>query len=314
MVYSLLRRLAVLARSETSDMIYVITGHLGSGKSLLAVRIAHDYLKAGRRVASNITLCLDKLPGDDMSKVSATKLPYIPTAAHLSELGNGYDGKYDEDKFGLIILDEAGTWLNSRDWNDKDRRGLFQWLTHARKFGWDLALLVQDFEAMDAQIRRSIVEIFVKCQRLDRVKIPYLPIKLPKYFVGTGRYGGPDGLKYKTWHASAEDYFESYLTTEKVRMETVWTDQGAEVDARGSYSMLSAWHLRGRYRQARPPLSGYVGFAVKWTLFFILAGLLWPLTRSGRGHLGWRENFRADLAGVFPKTARTPYDLAKSTD
>ena len=164
-------------------MIYVITGHLGSGKSLLAVRIAHEYLRLGKPVASNITLRPDHLMPPN-SRITLTKLPYIVAESHLEALGNGYDGPYDESKFGLILLDEAGKWLNSRDWADKERRGLFNWITHARKFGWDVALIVQDYESLDAQIRRAVTEMYVHCSRLDRVKVPFLPIKMPRIHVG----------------------------------------------------------------------------------------------------------------------------------
>lgn len=178
-------------------MIYVMTGHLGSGKSLLTVQMAINYLAAGKRVASNMTLFLDKaLPST--SKATAIKLPYIPAAEHLKALGQGYEGKYDESKFGLVILDEAGTWLNSRDWNDKDRRGLFQWVTHARKHGWDVALIVQDYEALDSQIRRSVTELYVSCSRLDRIKLPGLPITLPRIHRAKATYKGPAGAVYKT--------------------------------------------------------------------------------------------------------------------
>lgn len=283
-------------------MIYVITGHLGSGKSLLAIRIAHDYLQAGKRVASNITLNLDRMPGGDKSKVTATKLPYIPNESHLEALGQGYEGPYDEDKFGLIILDEAGKWLNTRDWADKERRGLFSWLTHARKKGWDLALIVQDFEALDAQIRRSITEVYVKCQRLDRFKVPYLPIRLPRYYVGTGRYGGPDGVKFKTWHASGEDYFAAYDTREAVRQEVTWTETGETVDMRAPYTMLSGWHLRGRYIPKRPPLPVFATAVVKWTLIALCG---WIARYRGTG-AAWRRDFEL----LFPRTGKSPYDVA----
>jgi len=295
-------------------LILIITGHLGSGKSLLAVRIAHDYLKAGKKVASNITLNLDHLM-PPRSKVSATKLPYIPTAEHLEFLGKGYEGDYDEDKFGLLLLDEAGTWLNSRDWADKDRRGLFTWITHARKHGWDVALIIQDFEALDAQIRRSVTEIFIKCVRLDRVKVPYLPIKLPRILVGKGLYGGPQGMPYKSWMARGDDYFKAYDTREAIRPETLWTEAGP-IDIRAMSTMLPAWHLVGRYLPPRPGALAWISFGVKWGMWGLLS-LLNPLSgrRTERGDR-WRQAWREDLCqffpGYYPELVKQLYDRRMS--
>lgn len=226
-------------------MIYVMTGHLGSGKTLLAVQMALDYLGKGRKVASNMTLFLDEaLPPS--SKAIAVKLPYIPTVEHLNALGPAYEGKYNEEKFGLVLLDEAGSWLNSRDWNDKDRRGLFQWITHARKSGWDVALIVQDYEALDSQIRRSVTEIYVTCSRLDRIKLPGLPITLPRIHRAKALYKGPTGALYKTWHTRGTDTFKAYDTREAVRAQYQETPTGL-VEIKPMFSMLSAWHLKGRY-------------------------------------------------------------------
>lgn len=236
-------------------MIYVITGHLGSGKSLLAVQLAYEYLRQGKRVASNITLFPEyALPS--RSRASPIKLPYIPTAHHLEALGQGYDGAYDEDRFGLVLLDEAGSWLNSRDWADKDRRGLFTWITHARKFGYDVALIVQDYEALDAQIRRSVTEIYVKCARLDRIKFPFLPLKLPRMHVATARYQSATGPMVKRWFSRGNDLFKAYDTREAVRPEVLYTETGP-VDMRAITTLLSPWHLKGRYLPPRPPLWFY---------------------------------------------------------
>lgn len=281
-------------------MIFIISGHLGSGKSLLAVRMAHEYLQTGRRVASNITLHLDALmrPSD---RSTVTKLPYIPTPAHLDGLGRGYEGPYDEDRHGLVLLDEAGSWLNARDWNDKDRRGLFSWLTHARKYGWDVALIIQDIESLDAQIRRSILEVSVNCKRSDRIKLPYLPIKLPKYHIGTGRYGcKEDSPIFKRWIAKGDDYHAAYDTREAIKAEVMWTDAGP-VDARAPYTLLSAWHLVGRYLPPRPGRTAIAAMVAKW----FLVGLLMPFASNRRDLM---EALRMDLAsivpGLFPEQAK----------
>jgi len=231
-------------------MIYIITGHLGSGKTLLACQLAFDYLRAGKPVASNMTFFLEHaLP--KRSKAIATKLPYIPTAEHLDAIGRGYDGEYDEEKFGLVLLDEAGTWLNSRDWSDKDRRGLFTWITHARKRGWDVALIVQDYESMDAQIRKSVTEAYVSCSRLDRIKIPFLPIRLPRVHLATARYLGRQGPVMRRWFTRGTDIFKAYNTEESVTQELLWTEDGP-VDMRGNATMLSPWLVAGRYMPPKP--------------------------------------------------------------
>lgn len=262
-------------------MIYIITGHLGAGKTLLAVSMAIErYLRQGKRVASNMTLNLDaSMPA--ASRATAVKLPFIPKQEHLDALGKGYDDSqgYDESKFGLVLLDEAGSWLNSRDWSDKDRRGLFTWLTHARKYGWDVALIVQDFEALDAQVRRSICETFVKCSRLDRVKVPVLGISLPRIHVATAYYGGPTGIKSDRWYTRGTDVFKWYATTEAVKPEVIWTDEGP-VDVRAVSTMLSAWHLRGRY--LAPRLSRQLRLFCGLTALVQLVGVLVAFGLAGR--------------------------------
>ena len=148
--------------------VFIVSGHLGGGKTLWAVKKARDYLGNQKRVASNITFSVDKLCKHD-NKMSYIKLPLIPRGSDLHDLGRAYEGDYDESKNGLVILDEAGTWLNSHDWKDKDRRELFRWITHARKLGWDVILIIQDYNSLDRQIKDSVSEIVVKTAHANRI-------------------------------------------------------------------------------------------------------------------------------------------------
>lgn len=234
-------------------MIFILTGHLGSGKSLLAVALAQEYMLQGKPVASNIVLRPEYMVGPN-SKITATKLPGVPTEEHLNALPKPYDGEYDESKFGLLILDEAGTWLNSRDWSDKSRRGLFRWITHARKYGWDVALIVQDWESLDGQVRKSVCECYVACSRLDRIKIPLIGSALPRIHVATARYKGPTGTRMNRWFTRGTALFKAYDTQEAVREDVIYTETGP-MDVRSAYSILSAWHVRGRYLAAPPSMT-----------------------------------------------------------
>lgn len=292
-------------------MIYVICGHLGSGKTLCAVTLAvEEYLWQGRRVASNMSINLDEAMPKN-SKTTAIKLPGVPTVENLDELGTGYDltQPYDESKFGLILLDEAGTWLNSRDWADKGRRQLFRWITHARKLGWDVALIIQDFEALDTQIRRSVTEIYVSCARTDRIKMPYLPIRLPKKFMAIARYKGPNGAMYKWWFSSALS-FPWYDTRQSVlAVEEIEDAAGVVHDMRGPSSMLSAWHLRGRYL---PPSLGWKDWAaiLYGMAVLITVGVLIEAA-AGRSpgvaaSSAWRR-FRATRVACVPSLTGQPH-------
>ena len=120
--------------------VYFVTGKLGSGKSLVSVGKIRDYLIAGRRVATNLDLYLDEMFTHNKSPVS--RLPDKPRIEDMLALGDGYESENardnDESHYGLIVLDECGTWLNSREWNDKGRRALIDWFLHARKRRWDV--------------------------------------------------------------------------------------------------------------------------------------------------------------------------------
>lgn len=257
-------------------MIYMITGHLGSGKSLLAVALAQTYLLRGCRVASNITLNLDHLV-EPTSKQTIDKLPPIPSPEHLNALGNGYEGPYNEEKFGFLLLDECGTWLNSHDWKDKNRRATFNYITHARKYGWDVGLIIQDWESLDAQIRRSVCEVYVACSRLDRIKMPFLPIRLPRCHLATARYQGPTGPLIRRWYTRGTGLFAAYDTREAIKPDLLFTEDGA-IDMSGPSSRLSAWHLHGRYLPPRLTWLDYLsvvcGLAVLATLGAFLSACL----------------------------------------
>jgi len=230
--------------------VYFVTGKLGSGKSLACVSKIRDYLSDGRRVATNLDLELDQM--FTYCKSTAVRLPDKPRAEDLAALGPGYDAEdprdYDEKRFGLIVLDECGTWLNSREWNDKERRKLIDWFLHARKHRWDVMFLIQDIESCDAQIVRSLCEHLVVCRRMDRFKV--MGISLPKMHIANVYYGRSTEVRVERWTYKGADLYSTYDTRQVFRDGVEYLDQGP-VDMRSSYTMLSAWHLTRRDCRAR---------------------------------------------------------------
>jgi len=152
--------------------VYSVEGKLGTGKTKFCVWRARSALREGRKVASNVELNLGAM---GLSKPGAyVRIPDKPSAFDLESLGHGNPGSYDEDNNGILLLDELGTWLNARSFQDKGRAPLLDWLIHARKFGWDVYLIVQDSMMIDKQVRESLVEYKCKCMRFDKVRIPII--------------------------------------------------------------------------------------------------------------------------------------------
>lgn len=152
--------------------VYAVQGKLGTGKSKFCVWMAKQAIWAGRRVAGNLDIKVEKLHPKKPGRY--VRIPDKPSAFDLDAVGHGNPDSYDESLNGVLILDELGTWLNSRSFQDKGRADLLDWLIHARKKGWDVYLIVQDVVMIDKQVREALVEYSCNCIRMDKVKIPFI--------------------------------------------------------------------------------------------------------------------------------------------
>ncbi|WP_431482688.1 zonular occludens toxin domain-containing protein [Pseudomonas solani] len=247
--------------------VYIVTGKLGAGKTLLLIIRILTYLKARRRVAVNVDVNMNKLckPGNKYSRL--VRLPDLPSADDLIGLGVGCD-IYDEEKFGGIFLDEAGVWLNSRDWNQGGRSDLLKFFLFLRKRRWDLWLCVQNVNVIDKQVRESIAEHVVYINRWDKLKIPFifrLPLqilsfgmwkgRLPKMHQAIVKYGAKfNSPKVEDWFYRGEEYYSYYDTTQEY-------DKGYD---KGSYSMLPP----GYWRRVLPAAKRNMGFYMRTTKIF----------------------------------------------
>jgi len=231
--------------------VYVVTGRLGSGKSLACVGRIRDAVLSGRRVATNLDLFLEKILPAAGRKIDVMRLPDKPAVSDLVSLGLG-TSEVDESRNGLLVLDELGSWLNAREWGDKSRSAFIDWLIHSRKYGWDVYLICQHLSQIDKQVREALVEYHVVCRRLDRLRIPFVGwlISLitcglwkgymPKLHFGIVRYGAAhDSLIAERWVYLGTDLYQGYNTRQVF---------SSTYDA-GLFSYLTPWHLVGRYRK-----------------------------------------------------------------
>ncbi|MGI1946822.1 zonular occludens toxin domain-containing protein [Shewanella glacialipiscicola] len=231
-------------------MIYVVTGKLGSGKSLVAVGKIQEYLNQNRMVATNLDLYLEHLINPFSKSASVFRVPDKPTFSDLDSLPAPYEGEYDEKKTGLLVLDELGTWFNSRTWSDKGRAAVIDWFLHARKKGWDIIFIIQNVSMMDSQAREGLAELVVNCIRLDRFALPLvgsllklygLDIRPPKFHVGFVRYGAsPSAPLIERWGYSGRSLYNAYDTRQ------VFTDGRC-----GLYQYLPPHQIYGRYTNER---------------------------------------------------------------
>ena len=250
--------------------VYAITGKLGSGKGKAGIQRLREYLKQGKRVATNCDVFLEHLL-PSQSRGSVLRIPDKPAISDFYAIGSGnrfiqfeptftitQSGfeftspspvlltGFDECHNGALILDECGSWLNTRNFQDKGRSGLLEWAIHARKYGWDVFFICQNIKQIDAQLRDSLFEYVVRLSRLDRMKIPFVSAaikfasagfsdgSLPRLHVGVVRLGSsPDGLVADRWIFRGDDLNAAYNTTQVF----------SETYPHAIHSLLSSWHL-----------------------------------------------------------------------
>lgn len=202
--------------------IYSVEGKLGTGKTKFCVWKAQGALREGLRVASNVDLDLAQLV-PELSGAFYSRIPDKPTADDLMSIGHGNPDSYDEEKNGILILDELGSWLNTRTFQDKTRMPVIDWLIHARKHGWHVFFICQDASMIDAQVRNALIEYSCRCRRLDKVKIPFVGdilsmfgkrfAYLPRMHMVAARIGdGANVIVAERWHFRGDDLHSAYDT------------------------------------------------------------------------------------------------------
>ncbi|EMZ8295418.1 hypothetical protein ABE991_004869, partial [Escherichia coli] len=229
--------------------VHVVTGKLGSGKTLVSVSRIQERLAKGCPVATNLDLKLHNIPmvGRYAKKTRVIRVPDKPSLNDLLAIGIG-NTSYDESRNGLLVLDECGTWFNSRSWGDKDRQPVIDWFLHARKLGWDIIFLIQDISIMDKQARLALAEHVVYCRRSDKLNIPFIGsimnlvsgarFSLPKVHFGIVKYGdNVNSITVDKWIYTGKSLYSAYNTKQ------VFTDNYPH----GAYSLLPPFITHGQF-------------------------------------------------------------------
>jgi hypothetical protein len=228
----------------------LVAGKRGSGKTLGALSMIRRYVEEGRVVATNLDIYIEHL-APSWNRVHCYRLPDFPTADDLKELPPGNPDPVQEGNNGLLVLDEAATFLNSREWKGESRQDLISWLVQSRKYGWDLLLIAQHVNLIDKQVREALIEIQGTVRRMDKIQVPFFssiwkyftarPLHFPKIHYVALRYGFlPSAPIADRWFWRGGDLYKAYDTLQ--RISRVTGQQGTSV-------MLSAWDMKGRHME-----------------------------------------------------------------
>lgn len=249
--------------------VYIVQGKLGTGKGKFVMGKMREALLAGKKVVTNFDLWVEKLLPSYM-RFSVIRVPDKPTAADLDLAGHGNPDSYDEEKNGVLVLDELGSWLNARSYQDQHRAALLDWLIHARKKGYDVYLIVQNVSMVDKQVREALAEYLVKCIRADKIRIPVVGRmlgkrgRLPRFHIAQITMADVPGVQVDREFFRNDDLQPAYDTRQIFRdwiRDPSHPGFAAEKFA-GPFSYLSPWHLKGRF-EPQTKKRGFLSFVFR---------------------------------------------------
>lgn len=240
----------------------MLYGKRGSGKGLAAVSLIAERLKKGGYVATNLNLNVEHLLPPH-SRARIYRVPDHPSVEDLIAIGAGNPGiridadgepvmldSFDDEKNGLLVLDEVADYLNARDWQKKGRADLLSWLNHSRKYGWDLIFIGQGPNQLDKQVRDNLIDRFGQLRRLDKILVPVLgtffswfgyKFTLPRMHLLVVRIGSNPQNPVSERKVFNNRHLYSAYDTLQVFHPELGVRQGE------GFCYLSPWHLKGRY-------------------------------------------------------------------
>jgi hypothetical protein len=257
-------------------VISLLYGQPGTGKSTLATGMILDNMRNGFRTVANFPVDASPAvirPSGKISQAHVEVLPARPSFAQLQAIGSGWSDPKDigrEDRSGLLVMDEIGGWINSRNWNDKERQQIIDWFLHSRKRGWNIVFIAQHPNLVDKQVREAVVEGYARIRRTDRMKLPLIGVSLPRFHIAIHKYGmDQNSPRLNTWvyrGTTEHKCFQSYVVF----------DSDDDV-IQGSYCTLPAritkWHgqvtwkgfrkAQKRISEQRPPPKQKSGWILK---------------------------------------------------
>lgn len=177
---------------ETSPQVWLVHGNLGGGKTMTAVSMAVEAIRAGRFVASNIKLNIDALklfiPWADKcySHFDVSKDEYNEDGVLLKrqpfnpfKIPSGSPRGTEDPKRVLVIFDECAEWFDqySRVKSPEVSR-VMSWLLHSSKRNQDVLFIIQRVEYLQKSFR-ILCSRFVQVDDLAVWRMPVFRVRIP---------------------------------------------------------------------------------------------------------------------------------------
>lgn len=128
--------LKVLIGEDSPYKLIICFGKKGSGKSTLIAKLAHEYIKKGKKVYCNID-------------VSGT-YKYDPADI----------GLYTFEKDSIVFCDEIGIIWNNRNYKNF-KKYVIEWFKYQRKYKIRMYAFSQSADDFDITLRRLIDELYI---------------------------------------------------------------------------------------------------------------------------------------------------------
>jgi zona occludens toxin (predicted ATPase) len=196
-------------------MIIGFAGTPGSGKTYEAVKKILDNLRMGRVVYTNIDGIFDPECQETIKSVCG-----LSDLALFRQLRPIVSPDSEEDPIlnfwmhvepgSLIVLDEIHKWFSNRDWQKEHNKQFGYWASTHRHNGFDVLLITQSMERIDAAVR-SLLEwtyVFRKVNFFgSAVKHKYMCYS----YGGEDTAGTPLAQDTRTYNALVFACYKSYV-------------------------------------------------------------------------------------------------------
>lgn len=194
-------------------MIYLYSGTPGSGKSLHSLKDITSKLLSGGNVIANFPVNTSYLKLRS-NKKKLGEFYYVPneklTTHYLTTFALTHHVK-GKEKQTLLVIDEAQSLFNPREYARKDRKGYNHFFSLHRHLGYNVILITQNDRLLDRQIR-CLIEYEIKHRKVNNFKSLGSLFPVPTFAAITKWYGVNEKISTEFFIGSKKLYrlYDSY--------------------------------------------------------------------------------------------------------